>query len=269
MRIKKSLIVGIFVAILLIGGVIVGLYLNQQQQDIRQHAAEPSPTPACVDNVSTCEWDPLPGAASYQYKVVETDSNTTIAEDNVDSTTTKITFTSEPNKTYECSVAAVNACGTGLPGSASATCTVNTPTPTPTDTPIPTPTSNLPTDTPTQTPTPTPTIPGVPTDTPTPTPTETPIPTDTLTPTPTDTPVPTDTLTPTPTPTTVIATNTPVPSGTPTDTPTPTNTPAPGVPTDTSTPTPTLVNPGSGVETFTIAGGVILTIIGALILFAL
>ena len=93
-------------------------------------------------------------------------------------------------------------------------------------------------------PTPTPT--GVP---PTPTATPTGVP-----PTPTSTPVP-------PTATTVV-----VPP-TATTAPIPTDTPIPGVPTN--TPTPTIASPGSPIETFAIAGGIFLTIIGALLFFAL
>jgi hypothetical protein len=240
---KKSLLL-IAGIILLLLGVGVGVFLTQQQQEIRQHAAEPTPTgPACQANTSTCSWDAVPGAASYHYKIVETDSNTVIDENDLAGTITSISFTSQPNKTYQCTVTAANACGTGPEGSATQTCSVAA-TPTPTETPLPTPTSVLPTPTPTEIPSPTPT----------------PLPTNTPTPIPTNTPTPIPTATPTPLPTaTPVPTNTPVPTATPT----PTVFTAPG------TPTPTLVHPGSTAQTVTLVGGLVITIIGAIILFAL
>ena len=97
---------------------------------------------------------------------------------------------------------------------------------------------------------------------PTPTPTLTPT---GVPPTPTATGVPpTPTLTPTGVPPTPTATGVPP---TATTAPIATNTPIPGVATD--TPTPTMASPGSPIQTFAIAGGIFLTIIGALLLFAL
>jgi hypothetical protein len=212
---------------------------------------ETAPPPACQANVSTCSWDAVDTAVSYHYKITQvitdddaipTPGANIIKEGDIQSPGTSVTFVSEANATYTCEVAATNACGTGDKASATATCTVPTATPTPTATPIPsaTPTSS-PTPTPTNSPTPTP-LPSV-----TPTPTKPPV-------TPTATVVP-------PTPTTVIPTATPIP---PTATVVvPTNTVGP------NTPTPTLPSPGSAVETLTIAGGIIFTIIGALILFVL
>ncbi len=209
--------------------------------------------PACQANISTCSWDAVDTAVSYHYKITQiitdddaipTPGANIIKEGDIQSPGTSVTFVSEANATYTCEVAATNACGTGEKASATATCAVPTatPTPTPTTTPIPsaTPTSS-PTPTPTSTPTPTP-VPSA-----TPTPTKPPV-------------IPTSTVVP-PTPTTVVPTATPVP---PTATAVvPTNTVGP------NTPTPTLPSPGSAVQTLTIAGGIIFTIVGALILFIL
>lgn len=198
--------------------------------------------PVCQPNISTCEWDAVSDAVSYHYKITRILPETgvtqgVVAEGDVQAPATSITFISEDNATYTCEVAAANVCGTGGKASATATCTVPTATPTP-----------LPSSTPTPTNSPTPT------NTPSPTPTTTPVPSST--PTPTKPPVPTPTKPP-------LATNTPVP----TNTPIPTNTPGPIV--ATNTPTPTLPSPGSPIETITIAGGILLTIVGAILLFAL
>lgn len=211
---------------------------------------ETAPPPACQANVSTCAWDAVETAVSYHYKITKVDSGsnasaspgaTIIKEGDLQAPGTSVTFVSEDNATYTCEVAATNVCGTGDKASATATCLVPTSTPTPTPTTTPTPS-------PTLTPTVTPTI------TPTPTPTVTPTPTPTSPPVPTATPVP-------PQPSVVIPTATPVPPGT--TAVVPPNTVVP------NTPTPTLPSPGSAVETITIAGGIIFTIVGALILFVL
>lgn len=252
---RSRIIVGIIILILLLGGVGIGVYLTQQQQDPRQRAEElgvtPTPTlAACIPNEGFCEWDQTPDATSYHYTVTETGSGSVVTEGDVAAPTTKITFTTEDNKTYLCSVYAINSCGEGPVGEGQSTCSVS-PTPTVTGTPSPTPTG---------TPSPTPT----PTGTPSPTPTGTPSPTPTVpvaTATPTGTPSPTPTGTPVPT-------STPVPTNTPIATATPT-TPQQIVAGPTNTPTPTIEAPGSILQTVTIAGGVILTIIGALVLFIL
>ena len=214
---------------------------------------ETAPPPACQANVSTCAWDAVETAVSYHYKITRVaseNSSTTpdssiIKEGDIQSPGTSVTFVSEDNATYTCEVAATNVCGTGDKASTTATCVVPTSTPSPTPTPVP---SSTPTPTPTITPTPIPSSTPVPSSTPTPTPS----------PTPTTPPVPTPTNVP-PTPTTVIPTATPVP-------PVATSVPYTIAP---NTPTPTLPSPGSGIETLTIAGGVLFTIIGALILFVL
>ena len=216
-----------------------------------------SPTPpACIADEGTCEWDPVTGATGYTYTIVEEETNKTIKEGTVGSTVTKVTFTVNPNNTYTCSVAATNVCGTGPEGEASATCAVS-PTPSPTEAPTPTPTpTSVPsvTPTPTRIPTPTPTRKPSPTNTPMPTPTPTRVP-----PTPTPTPIIIVQQPPTPTPTPIIV----VVEATPTPTPTPV---PPGV---TVTPTPTIAPPGSALQTITVVGGLVLTALGALVLFIL
>lgn len=198
--------------------------------------------PACQATTSTCQWDPADNAVSYNVTVEEIDGNGTIVKtilDNqqVTAPATSTTFISEANKSYRCSVTAVNACGNGVSGTATATCAAPTatPTPLPSSTPTPVPPTNTPTPLPTNTPTPLPTNTPIPPNTPVP-PTNTPVP-------PTATPVPPTATAVQPTPTT-----------------------PPGV---TNTPTPTLPSPGSTIETITIAGGVLLTIIGAILLLAL
>lgn len=208
-------------------------------------------TPAvCPADVGTCEWSPANGATGYSYTVIEEESGQTIKQGTVSSSVTTVTFTVTPNSTYTCTVVATNQCGTGPEGQATATCAVS-PTPTPTEVPTPTiPPSATPT--PTRTPTPTPTR----TPTPTPRATATPIP---PTPTPTPTPIIVVQQPPTPTPTPIII----VVEATPTPTPTPV---PPGV---TITPTPTIAAPGSALQTITVFGGLLLTAIGALVLFIL
>ncbi|MDQ5900624.1 MAG: hypothetical protein QG600_202 [Patescibacteria group bacterium] len=201
--------------------------------------------PACQADLATCEWDVSENATSYRYRITDDATDNVIAEGEITAPTTSVTFTAEFNKAYTCSVTPVNGCGTGASDSATATCALTptpTNTPTPTGTPSPTPTN---TPTPTGTPSPTPTVPAT-TNTPTPT-----------TPAATATPTKPPTSTNTPTPTTpAVATNTP----------TATNTPIPGV---TYTPTPTMEAPGSALQTITLVGGIILTILGGLVLFVL
>ncbi len=255
---------------------------------------ETAPPPACQANVSTCAWDAVETAVSYHYKITKVASEgnaseslgaTIIKEGDLQAPGTSVTFVSEENATYTCEVAATNACGTGGKASATATCLVPTSTPTPTPTTTPTPS-------PTLTPTVTPTI------TPTPTPTAVPTPTPTSPPVPTATPVP-------PQPSTAIPTATPIPPAPQTCGYSPCSETqqcsnglvciaanngqhycskpeyqtacamTPGysacctAPLQPNTPTPTLPSPGSAVETITIAGGIIFTIVGALILFVL
>ena len=194
--------------------------------------------PVCQTTTSTCSWDPVDSAVSYHYKITEEGKDVPITEADVQAPTTSTSFTSEANKTYTCEVTASSACGVGPKGSATTTCSV---APTPTATGIP----------------PTPTATGVP-----PTPTATSVP-----PTPTATSVPPTATGVPPTATAVPPTATAVPPTATTAPLTPTNTPVPGVATD--TPTPTIASPGSPIETFAIGAGIFLTIIGALLLFAL
>ncbi|HSW97185.1 MAG TPA: hypothetical protein VLF89_05150 [Candidatus Saccharimonadales bacterium] len=88
----------------------------------------------CHANQSTCSWDALSSAATYHYKVIETGSGTVIQESDVTAPQTSATFSSEPGKTYTCSVAAVNVCGKGNTGSGTSTCPALTLTATPTPT---------------------------------------------------------------------------------------------------------------------------------------
>lgn len=168
MRINKRLLIGLIIAFLLLGGLGLSIFLSQQQQDVRQRAAEP--VPSCVSNQAKCTWDAVANATTYHYKIIDVSSNAVISEGDIPSSTTQIAFTSQANKTYKCIVSAVNTCGVGPEGQAIATCSIS---PTPTNTPVPL-------STPTATPIPTPTATPAPTNTPIPTPTPTvPVPTST------------------------------------------------------------------------------------------
>lgn len=270
---QKLLIISLF-GIVLLFGLIIGLYLLRRQPTTVNRATEPM----CPANGATCSWDSDGTATSFKVEVIDETSGQTLL---TTSTANKsIQFTPIANHKYTCKVTPINSCGEGTVGTASNTCipqVTNTPTPTATPTVSPTPTiisCQLPSTCKTQeactaeggttngeqcseagticcvppdstpTPTSTPTNTPSPTVTPTNTPTATPIPT--FTPAPTSTPYPT--YTPYPTSTTGPS-STPGPSWTPvpTYTPQPTYT---GVPTptpteiiiavnNTSTPTPT------------------------------
>lgn len=150
--------------ILLILGAITAVILSQRQQNLEQEAAEPS---ACIETQATCAWDPVPGAASYQYQIIDVESGGQIVN-GVANGATQVTFNMTPGREYKCTVVAVNSCGTGEPGEGTAACTPptgtptvppsNTPTSPPTNTPIPSATPTVPPST-TPLPTNTPTIP--------------------------------------------------------------------------------------------------------------
>lgn len=95
-------------------------------------------TTTCQANQSTCSWDSIPDAVSYHYKVIETGSGSVVLESDVTAPKTTATFPSQPGKTYTCTVAAINVCGTGNTGSGTSTCPALTPTPAPSQSPTPT-----------------------------------------------------------------------------------------------------------------------------------
>lgn len=122
----------------------------------------------CKPSISTCSWDPVEGATSYDYVITNVDENKVFSEGNT--TDTSIDFSSGVGITYKCEVKAKNDCGgIGEAGVDSETCAVpsQSPTPEPSSTLTPTPSVTV-TPTRTQSTTPTPTS-VINTGTPTPT----------------------------------------------------------------------------------------------------
>jgi len=62
-----------------------------------------------------CSWAQVANAANYNVVVTELETSTTIYNQQVPSTTTKISFGVTQGRTYKCDVAAVNSCGTAGP----------------------------------------------------------------------------------------------------------------------------------------------------------
>ncbi|MBI5045293.1 MAG: VWA domain-containing protein [Candidatus Levybacteria bacterium] len=225
----------------------------QNQTDVNFGNSQESTPNACAVTQGSCQWDPVTGAISYTVEVKESaadseDSKTIFGPSSVDAPQTKVVFTAQPGKTYTCSVSATNSCSTGPSASAQASCPLPSTSPSPSPSPSP---SASPSPSPSTSPSPSPTVPTV---SPTISLTPSASPTVTVTTTPGTTVTPTAT---TPSPTTI--------SNTPTAT-VATSTPTSGT---TITPTPTIESPGSIAQTITIVGGILLTIIGALFLFAL
>ena len=76
--------------------------------------AAPSAAPlACVENQGYCRWDPYENTVEYKVVVKETVTGSIIKEETVKHPKTESAFPMDPNKTYQCSVSAVNACGIG------------------------------------------------------------------------------------------------------------------------------------------------------------
>jgi hypothetical protein len=95
------------------------------------------PAPICTDtSESACTWDTLPYAKEYNVTVKETTSGKTVKSGTVTAPATKFIFPNKLGETYQCSVDATNACGTGnATKSQPASCKIP-PTPTPTTIPI-------------------------------------------------------------------------------------------------------------------------------------
>lgn len=149
---KKKIIIGGIV--LLVGIIAVLLYLIFRSQEPQRVADVP--LNMCAAESGKCSWS-ASGASSYEYKVIDTSTNTPLKQGTT--TENQVTFTPEKGKTYRCEVVAKNECGSSPTGTGTGTCGDITPTPTtPDDTATPTPTmpEETPTPTPTATPTPTP-----------------------------------------------------------------------------------------------------------------
>jgi len=97
------------------------------------------PVPAQVQNVkveypgctgtqcsfanATCSWGASTDATQYQLTITEVETNTSVKNEKVPTTTTTVTFPVTQGKTYKCNVSGVNACGTsGVAGSYSLLC---------------------------------------------------------------------------------------------------------------------------------------------------
>lgn len=204
---KIILIAGIILILITIP---VATYLVSQNQDNRQNADEGDPTatptstpsatltptgeactpPAAPESVivdyplcdgSTCDltqamctWEPVADAASYTVTVNQVEDGTVVKDhESIASDVLTVSFPIVQNKTYKCTVEAINACNASGPSATDqllcvADALLETPTPTvPTTTTAPTPTTALTT-------TATPTMIMPPTNTPIPT--STPVP---------------------------------------------------------------------------------------------
>lgn len=190
----------------------------------------------CKDNVSTCSWDALIGASSYDYVIKNITENKVVSEGNTVSTS--VDFTSFPGMTYKCEVKAKNFCG-GLGDMTEASNICATPSGTPSLTPPVSPTPG-----PSTTPTLTPTV----TVSPTPGPSSTPTPT-----------TPGSSITPTPT--------TPLTSSIPTPTTEVLGSPTPTEALIAEGPTPTLPPTGNPFVIGGIVGGVLILLGGLALLF--
>lgn len=239
---KKLLLIGILLITVI--ALPITIYLVEQQTQFKQRAAEIMPAPVCLpQHQSRCDWDVVPGATSYSYTVTP-DNGAAISGT---TTNTWFIFSSTPGVNYTCTVTASNGTCQSAPGQAKSICTVAVPTITltPTLTPTGIPTAS-PTLTPTGIPSGTPTI--ILTESPTITPSE--VPTETLTPTEELTATPTEVLSETPTPTEAIVIETPTPT--------------------VVIETPTLLPTGPGDNLIKLGTfGAIITIIGAILIFAL
>lgn len=93
-----------------------------------------TPPQACPAGVTSdqgfCRWDQQNNAVEYKVVVKEVESGYVVKEETVKQPYTQSAFTMQPDKTYTCSVNAVNACGVGAQSvSPEKKCAVPTPTP--------------------------------------------------------------------------------------------------------------------------------------------
>jgi hypothetical protein len=164
---SKQLVLLLLGLTIILGIIGTTVYLTRQRQDTRSSAQTPGESctvPAAVQNVlityphcdasnncsltqANCTWSAVAGVTGYQLTVTETDSNTIVKTEAV--TGTSSIFNVTQNKTYQCDVQAVNACGeSGPAGSHTLLCEVDalvsSPSPTPVVTTPPTPTPTLP-----------------------------------------------------------------------------------------------------------------------------
>lgn len=99
--------------------------------------SSPSPTPSAPfcpsdapKNQGFCRWDPQDTAVEYKVVITEVESGEKVKEETVKHPAAESDFIMEPNKAYQCSITAVNACGNSTQvESPEKVCTVPTPTP--------------------------------------------------------------------------------------------------------------------------------------------
>lgn len=114
---------GIFSLAILLAGTGVGVYLLNQNQDIRNFAQE---GPQCLVNAATCSWDASQYAASYEYKIIETTSGLIVKEGTT--TQTSVVFTPTLGVQHRCQVIPLAVCGArGATQSAQQTCVLPSP----------------------------------------------------------------------------------------------------------------------------------------------
>ena len=129
---KRTLLIVGIVALILLTGLGVGVFLTQGPQLIQKRATQGD---MCTLFDAVCRWTGSTGTTSYKVDIVDTTDNVVIYSQTT--ADTEVSFAAEPNHTYTCTVVPSNACGTGPAGEASNTCIPGA-TPTPTDTPSPT-----------------------------------------------------------------------------------------------------------------------------------
>ncbi|KXK08858.1 MAG: hypothetical protein UZ21_OP11001000414 [Microgenomates bacterium OLB22] len=145
---KRILIAGGLIVILI--ALVAGLFLTTQQQDIRERADEPTAAPQnpftsptlppqqCGGDGGLCEWDAVPGATGYCYRIEKKVGDAFVPfipklakDDCIPTNETKVSFTMESGIPYRCSVklaGVASICEANSTDQATLTCGQLTPT---------------------------------------------------------------------------------------------------------------------------------------------
>lgn len=145
---KRILIAGALVVILI--ALVAGLFLTTQQQDIRERADEPTVAPQnpfvsptlplqqCGGDGGLCEWDAVPGATGYCYRIEKKVGDEYLPfipkvakDDCIPTKETKVSFTMESGVPYRCTVriaGVASICEASSTDQATLTCGQITPT---------------------------------------------------------------------------------------------------------------------------------------------
>lgn len=67
----------------------------------------------CQFEKAGCVWEPVSGAQSYNVKVTEVETGSSVQSTSISAPTTKTSFPVVQGRTYNCQVTAVNSCGSG------------------------------------------------------------------------------------------------------------------------------------------------------------